>query len=142
MNTPTFTAEGHRALETAILETRKDILETEQGADRSIALITIQVVLARAAELTQVTAQSVERASPAKDGGEQPNELLPCPFCGGEAERIDFDEGENAGGSCISCKECNASGNVEFGYKENFVSNWNRRVAVVVRRSLQKDRSS
>ena len=53
--------------------------------------------------------------------------LLPCPFCGGEAERLDIDEGENAGGSCICCKECMACGNVEFGFKENFVSNWNRR---------------
>ncbi len=53
--------------------------------------------------------------------------LLPCPFCGGKAKRIDIEDGENAGGSCIACSECNASGNVEFGFKENFVSNWNRR---------------
>ncbi len=55
------------------------------------------------------------------------SELLPCPFCGGSAERIDIDDGENAGGSCISCTRCQASSNLEFGYKENFVSNWNRR---------------
>ena len=56
-------------------------------------------------------------------------ELKPCPFCGGEAERIDFGPGdaENAGGSCIACKRCQSSGPVEFGYKENFISNWNRR---------------
>lgn len=56
-------------------------------------------------------------------------ELLPCPFCGGEAQRLDFGPGEseNAGGSCISCRECQASGNVEFGYKQNFIANWNRR---------------
>ncbi|MHB8284369.1 MAG: hypothetical protein ACYDD1_06805 [Caulobacteraceae bacterium] len=59
------------------------------------------------------------------DGGT----LEACPFCGGEAERIDIEDGENAGGSCISCKTCQASSNVEFGFKENFVSNWNRRVA-------------
>ncbi|WP_174807237.1 Lar family restriction alleviation protein [Neoasaia chiangmaiensis] len=53
--------------------------------------------------------------------------LLPCPFCGGEAERVDIAEGENAGGSCICCTRCLASGNVEFGFKENFVSNWNAR---------------
>lgn len=56
-------------------------------------------------------------------------ELLPCPFCGGEAERIDFGpgSGDNEGGSCIACTKCQASGPVEFGYKENFVSNWNTR---------------
>lgn len=54
-------------------------------------------------------------------------ELLPCPFCGGAAERIDIEDGDNAGGSCISCTVCQASGNVEFEFKENFVSNWNRR---------------
>lgn len=54
-------------------------------------------------------------------------ELLPCPFCGGPAERVDIDEGENAGGSCICCTSCLASGNVEFDFKENFIDNWNRR---------------
>lgn len=53
--------------------------------------------------------------------------LLPCPFCGGEAERIDIEDGNNAGGSFICCTVCQASGNVEFEFKENFVSNWNRR---------------
>ena len=55
------------------------------------------------------------------------NKLNPCPFCGGEAEIINIDEGENAGGSCVCCKRCLASSNVEFEFKENFVSNWNRR---------------
>lgn len=53
--------------------------------------------------------------------------LLPCPFCGGRAERVDIEDSENAGGSCISCTKCQASSNVEFEFKENFVSNWNRR---------------
>ncbi len=56
--------------------------------------------------------------------------LLPCPFCGGEAERVDIEDGDNAGGSCVCCKQCLASSNVEFGFKENFVSNWNRRAAL------------
>lgn len=59
-----------------------------------------------------------------------PDELMPCPFCGGEAERIDIEEGENAGGSCVSCKKCLASGPVEFDFKENFTRNWNRRAGV------------
>ncbi len=56
--------------------------------------------------------------------------LLPCPFCGGKADRIDIEDGENAGGSCIFCTACQASGNIEFGRKENFVNNWNRRSAL------------
>ncbi len=55
--------------------------------------------------------------------------LKPCPFCGGEAERVDIEDGNNAGGSFIHCTVCDASGNVEFEFKENFVSNWNRRAA-------------
>ena len=58
------------------------------------------------------------------------SDLLPCPFCGGKAERIDIEDGDNAGGSCVICTACNASGNVEFGFKENFMSNWNRRAPV------------
>lgn len=65
------------------------------------------------------------------DPMQQARELRPCPFCGGEAERIDFGPGagENEGGSCIACKRCQASGPVEFGFKENFIANWNRRAA-------------
>lgn len=56
--------------------------------------------------------------------------LLPCPFCGGEAGIVDIDEGENAGGSCVCCTGCMASSNVEFGFKENLVSNWNCRATL------------
>ncbi len=55
-------------------------------------------------------------------------DLKPCPFCGGEAERVDIEDGENAGGSVICCTACQASGNLEFGRKENFMANWNRRI--------------
>lgn len=54
-------------------------------------------------------------------------EIKSCPFCGGEAEIIHLDDDDNAGGSCVCCTKCQASGNVEFGRKENFVENWNRR---------------
>lgn len=55
--------------------------------------------------------------------------LTPCPFCGGAAERVDIEDGDNAGGSFVHCTVCDASGNVEFEFKENFISNWNRRAA-------------
>lgn len=55
------------------------------------------------------------------------SELKPCPFCGGKAKRIDIEDGENAGASCICYTVCNASGNLELGFTENFVDNWNRR---------------
>ena len=65
-------------------------------------------------------------------------DLKPCPFCGAEAEVIDIEEGENAGGSCVCCTRCQASSNVEFGFKENFVSNWDRR-AEITRLTQERD---
>lgn len=66
-------------------------------------------------------------------------ELLPCPFCGGEAERIDIPTvgsdpelggDPNAGGSCIQCKQCTASTALHFDRKENLYSSWNDRAAL------------
>ncbi len=57
-------------------------------------------------------------------------ELKPCPFCGGEAQRFTLteeDEPMNAGGDVITCLKCQASSHVEFGRKENLVSCWNTR---------------
>ena len=59
------------------------------------------------------------------DGGDEG--LKPCPFCGAPAEIVHIDGGELAGGSCVTCTRCLACSNVEFEFKENFVSNWNRR---------------
>jgi Lar family restriction alleviation protein len=59
-------------------------------------------------------------------------ELLPCPFCGGEAQRITLgpDDGpDNEGGDVIVCARCQASSHVEFGRKENLVDRWNTRAA-------------
>ncbi|WP_083532123.1 Lar family restriction alleviation protein [Agrobacterium pusense] len=60
----------------------------------------------------------------------QSEELKPCPFCGGQAERVDIEDGDNSGGSFVHCTVCDASGNIEFEFKENFISNWNRRAAL------------
>lgn len=64
---------------------------------------------------------------PLPEAEEQFGDLLNCPFCGGMPAVVDIDDGENAGGSCVECTECAASSNLEFGRKENFRSNWNRR---------------
>jgi Lar family restriction alleviation protein len=61
------------------------------------------------------------------DSTDTAQELLPCPFCGGEAERFTLEDDENLGGDVICCTDCQASSNVEFGFKENLVANWNRR---------------
>jgi Lar family restriction alleviation protein len=53
--------------------------------------------------------------------------LSPCPFCGGEAERIELDDEANFGGTCIGCKKCGASSPVHFEFKENLESSWNER---------------
>lgn len=55
------------------------------------------------------------------------NKLKPCPFCGGKAAINEIQFGVNRGGSCVECTKCQASTNIDFGFKENFVSNWNRR---------------
>jgi Lar family restriction alleviation protein len=71
-----------------------------------------------------------------REGPRAMDHLLPCPFCGGEAERLDFEtvgsslgEDPNAGGSCITCKRCGASSPVHFDRKENLYSSWNERIA-------------
>ena len=53
--------------------------------------------------------------------------LNQCPFCGADAKREDITTGQNRGGSYVCCTVCQASSNLEFGFKENLVSNWNRR---------------
>jgi hypothetical protein len=69
-------------------------------------------------------------------GDMEPGELRPCPFCGGDAERVDIPEacsendlsGEpNAGGSFIRCVKCDACTSLEFGRKETLEERWNSR---------------
>lgn len=58
---------------------------------------------------------------------ERVEELLPCPFCGGEPRRVDIPEGDNEGGSCIECATCGACSPVHFNRKENLEDSWNKR---------------
>lgn len=62
-------------------------------------------------------------------------ELKPCPFCGGEAGELRFDDvpqdDVNFGGAAISCKRCGACSPVHFDRKENLYSSWNDRANVV-----------
>lgn len=62
--------------------------------------------------------------------------LKPCPFCGFPAQRLDLEDGNYQGGSCIECTGCRASSPVEFGRKENLVSFWNRRIGEEATASL------
>lgn len=61
------------------------------------------------------------------------NELKRCPFCGGEAGVLIFDDvpenDVNFGGSCISCRQCAACSPVHFDRKENLYSSWNDRMS-------------
>lgn len=91
-----------------------------QYAAKSMVRQAIQEI--SAIDVDEVLAGLQPRCAECDDG------ILPCPFCGSPAEITEIDEGENAGGSCVCCTKCLASGNVEFGFKENFVSIWNRRV--------------
>lgn len=85
------------------------------------------------AEIVDPLAPHAQRDEVADDL--EPGELLPCPFCGGEAEILEFDEPdfdeehENFGGSCVVCKKCQANTAVVFGYKETLHSSWNERKA-------------
>jgi Lar family restriction alleviation protein len=76
-------------------------------------------------------------APPAPAGELEVGGLLPCPFCGGTAERIDVDaEADvlNAGGSYITCTDCFASSKLLFGEKGRLLEEaWNRRAEVEAR---------
>ncbi|MEN5291268.1 hypothetical protein [Stenotrophomonas lactitubi] len=92
---------------------------------------TTRARLAQAIELMELVKSQSRTLADVQPGGRVRlgDALLPCPFCGAPAERIDFGigSGENEGGSCIACTVCQHSGHIEFGFKENLVSNWNRR---------------
>lgn len=79
------------------------------------------------AEAEQIRARN---AAPAVEEFE-PSGILPCPFCGGMAERVTIDDVDDPcfGGDVITCVDCGASSHVEYAFKENLVSIWNNRAA-------------
>lgn len=58
-------------------------------------------------------------------------ELMPCPFCGGEAELFECEETDNEGGWVVGCKSCMASTRVHFANGDDprpiVVDLWNTR---------------
>lgn len=74
----------------------------------------------------------------ASEGQVPVEQLLPCPFCGGESKRFTIEEqGDNFGGDVIECQKFGASSHVEFGRKENLVSRWNTREAAATINTLK-----
>ncbi len=63
-----------------------------------------------------------------------PNELKPCPFCGGTAKFISFSEIRSYRPAClVKCDDCGASvrefvsEDNTFSYKDEAANAWNRR---------------
>lgn len=56
-------------------------------------------------------------------------DLLPCPFCGGEAKKITL-RSENSSKECVRCTECNTQTAWSFGIgnDDHLAGIWNRRV--------------
>ena len=66
------------------------------------------------------------------DGDMAENELLPCPFCGGEAELVHWTNqlswNTNYGIQCTTCKIMIDSAHSYFHTAEEAITAWNRRV--------------
>lgn len=64
-----------------------------------------------------------------------PCDLLPCPFCGGEAKLMLADDNANF----IECQKCGASTNLQYSIKDDarpdLIERWNRRAAASVENS-------
>lgn len=111
----------------------------ESIAEMRIAINRVPLDPSLAAEIAADVAQFLDGATQASPVADDPSGIVqqmpegagdvlsPCPFCGAPAEIVHIDGGELAGGSCVTCTKCLACSNVEFEFKENFVSNWNRR---------------
>ena len=75
---------------------------------------------------------------------EPAGELLPCPFCGGDAEcAYECDEDSpDFGGKFVHCKKCDASSTMIFPLMDDvtlqLAEKWNRRVLSFERDDVQK----
>lgn len=59
----------------------------------------------------------------------KPNELLPCPFCGGQAEMIETPHIPRGTDYTPRCKKTSCCGRLtkKWAYRETAVIAWNRR---------------
>lgn len=55
------------------------------------------------------------------------SELLPCPFCGGEAEIVHYQSGVKDRQCYVCCKDCKASTFIQHHFKEKSMQTWNTR---------------
>ena len=71
------------------------------------------------------------------------SELKPCPFCGGEARRIDINATKpsvpDAGASYIACGRCYACSPLMFGEKTGLEESWNRRATSTISPDAQRN---
>ena len=78
--------------------------------------------------------ESLEKAvQPPATPQEPESPYKPCPFCGGQAEKIAVDEASNMGGYVVTCCSCDASSAVVFPVKDSpdglLNVLWNRRAS-------------
>jgi len=70
----------------------------------------------------EVGSSAQEQPAPSAGDHGEAGELLPCPFCGGEAEKKIGVAPED----WVNCTQCGAS--TRFGYGRAVVKLWNRRI--------------
>jgi Lar family restriction alleviation protein len=80
---------------------------------------------------SDLVARAVEKAE--REIAMSRESLKPCPFCGGEAQLREAEDGANDGGLYAACVECEASTRLWFAIKEEVegqvVEAWNQRAA-------------
>lgn len=74
----------------------------------------------------QIAREAAKRLDEVRAGSSK-SELLPCPFCGGEAEI----NGANKYGWSVWCKKCHSNNNWGHAMEQEAIEAWNTRVETV-----------